>query len=405
MSISRLLRGRIVILCAALAMMSIACSPARNPVPVELIDQAEVAGFSNIRTWGGHHSEIFLADLIESVHQARQAAPNGYLDETGAVSMLSISGGGPDGAFGTGLIYGWSQTGTRPVFKLVTGISTGALIAPLAFLGEDYDEQLKAVYTTVSTKDIYTERSPLIALMGSDALMDTAPLARLIKKHINDEVIDAVAVAHEQGRRLYIGTTNLDARRLEVWNMGAIAVHRTAEARDLFRQVMLASASIPVAFPPQRIIVEAGDKTYDEIHVDGGVQTQAFLYGVMFKLDDVMKEVVLDEEPTIRLYVIRNSRFRAAYKNTKAKVLSLAGRAVGGMIGSMGVGDMYRMYTLATADGLDFNMTSIPDDYESEAEEAFDPNEMARLFEIGRRLITEGDPWQKVPPGMEERQE
>jgi len=382
----------------------IGCTPARNPVPVELIDQAQVPGFADIRTWGGHHSELFENDLVESVRQARQVSSEGYVDDTGAVSLLSISGGGPDGAFGTGLLYGWTETGRRPVFKLVTGISTGALIAPLAFLGEDYDEQLKAVYTTVSTKDIFTERSPLIALMGSDALTDTAPLGRLLEEHINDDVIDAVAVAHEQGRRLYIGTTNLDTRRLEVWNMGAIAAYRTPEARDLFRQVMLASASIPVAFPPQRITVEAGGKTYDEIHVDGGVATQAFLYGMMFKIKDIVDRAHVEQRPPIRLYVIRNSRFRAAYKNTAARVLPIAGRAVGGMIESMGIGDMYRMYALATADGLDFNMISVPDDYESEATEMFDPVEMNRLFEIGRRLIVEGDPWQKVPPGMEERE-
>ncbi len=398
---------RLSLLVASLLMMMAAvsgCAPTRNPVPEGLADEAQVIGFPDVRTWGGYHSELFQDDLAESIRQSLRANPDRHIDSDDSAALLSISGGGANGAFGTGVLCGWSERGDRPEFKLVTGISTGALIAPGAFLGSEYDQQITDIYTTVSTKDIYTRRGTLGALLGSDAMLDTTPLARLIEKHLTDEVVNAVAVEHERGRRLYIGTADIDTLRLVVWNMGAIAVHRTPEARDLFRTVMLASASIPVAFPPQRIPVEAGGEVYDEMHVDGGVETQAFLFGMMFRLDDVIAEFPDVEVPTIRLYVIRNSRFRSTHKSTEPRVLSIAGRAVGGMISSIGIGDMYRMYVLAKADGLDFNMVSIPEDYESQAKEAFDPEEMKRLFEIGRQLVLDGDPWQKIPPGMSERE-
>ena len=190
---------------------------------------------------------------------------------------LAVSGGGANGAYGVGILLGWTAAGTRPEFALVTGISTGALIAPFAFLGPEYDARLKEAYTSMTTKDIAKPRSAL-GTLNSDAATDTAPLKAHIARYVDQEVIDAIAREFRRGRRLFIGTTNLDAIRPVFWNIGYIAVSGRPDAGDLIRTILLASASIPAVFPPQYIPVEAGGKRYDEIHVDGGAVAQAFLY-------------------------------------------------------------------------------------------------------------------------------
>ena len=184
-----------------------------------------------------------------------------------------MSGGGSNGAFGAGLLYGWTKTGTRPDFKLVTGISTGALIAPFAYLGSDFDEELKLVYTTITAENILQKRNILAILFKSESLANTDPLQQLVEQYISEDTLRAVAERHDRGHRLYIGTTHMDAQHLIVWNMGLIAKQQSSKALDLFRKVMVASASIPVAFPPVFIEVEIDGEPFDEMHVDGGTLT------------------------------------------------------------------------------------------------------------------------------------
>ena len=376
------------------------CAPTRNALPPELVSKATVIGMPDVRDWGGEHSRLFQEDLVDSIRQARRLDPRGIVDEHGVVSILALSGGGAEGAFGAGLLNGWSDSGTRPTFKLVTGISTGALIAPFAFLGPDYDDTLKNFYTTITTKDILRAR-PMLGLLGvKDSLADSSPLAKLLKKCVTKDVLEAVAQAHKQGRRLYVGTTNLDACRLTVWNMGAIAASGKPGALELFRKIMLASASIPVAFPPVHIPVEAEGAVYDEMHVDGGVTTEVFFYGFMLDLDAAAHEAGVVEKARIKAYIIRNAEIRTEYDMVKPQLLPIASRAIANLIASQGLGDLYRIYTITQRDGIDFNLAYIPADHVSVAKEAFDPEEMQRLFDLGFRLAGSGYQWQRQPPGL-----
>ncbi len=375
----------------------------RNPLPTELATQAEIPGMPGIRTWGDSYSPLFQADLVESIKQARATNPLGVVGPDGCVSVLAISGGGADGAFGAGLLCGWTATGKRPDFKLVTGISTGALIAPFAFAGSEYDHILKKFYTSVSTPDIYTERPILSLLSGTDALSDTTPLARLLEQIVDEKLLASIAKAHNQGRRLYIGTTNLDAGRLTIWNMGAIAVHGGPEALALFRHVMRASASIPVAFPPLYLKVEANGKIYDEMHVDGGVCMQVFFYGYMLDLPAAARDAGVTTIAPIKLYVIRNAQIKSYWQNVKPRLFPIAGRSVSDLLSHQGIGDLYRIYTIATRDGIEYNLASIPEDYEAKAKEMFDPAEMTRLFDTAFKLAKDGYPWRKLPPGLKEQ--
>ena len=181
------------------------------------------------------------------------------------------------GAFGAGLLIGWTKAGTRPEFNMVTGVSTGALSAPFAFLGSDYDEQLKAIYTTISTKDVVAERG-FTDIIFNDAMADTEPLRNLLAKFITADVVEAIGEEHKKGRRLFVGTVNIDAGRSVIWNLGAIANSDRPDKIELLHKVLRASASIPVAFPPVIFTVEKNGKNYEEIHVDGGTGSQVFVY-------------------------------------------------------------------------------------------------------------------------------
>lgn len=378
----------------------------RNPLPVELANQAEVEGMKDVRAWGSEYSPVFQADLIDSIRQATRGNSRGVVGPNGYVNVLAISGGGANGAFGAGLLCGWTKAGDRPDFKLVTGISTGALIAPFAFVGPEYDHILKRFYTSVSTPDIYTPHSLLTALMG-DALADTSPLARLLEQIVDEKLLAAVAKAHSQGRRLYIGTTNLDAGRLMVWNMGAIATHGGPQALDLFRKIMRASAAIPVMFPPVYMPVMVNGKKYDEMHVDGGTCSQVFFYGFMLDLpaaiSTVAKEQNVKTRPPVRIYVIRNARIRSDYVTVAPRLFPIAGRSVDDLLQTQGIGDLYRIYTIATRDGIDFKLASIPLSFVHQGKEAFDRGDMTRLFDLAFDLAAKGYSWENLPPGLKER--
>lgn len=222
----------------------------RNAVPVEEIRRADIPGMVGVRAWGGEFSPRFQADLIASIRQEPVGAFP--LNEQGlpVYHGLALSGGGSNGAFGAGILNGWTGAGTRPNFKVVTGISTGALIAPFAFLGSEYDQQLKTVYTTTRTRDILQRLNIFRIIFQGEAFAHVTPLKQLIETHFDDDFLQAVAVAHKRGQRLYVGTTHMDAQRLMVWNMGAIASSGHPDALDLFRKVILASSSVPAAFPP-----------------------------------------------------------------------------------------------------------------------------------------------------------
>ncbi len=372
-------------------------SIARQPVPIADIDRAVVPGMPNVRDWGDEPSPHFQEDLIQSVRDAWEAYGSG----PGSLPMqaLVLSGGGSNGAFGAGFLSGWTEAGTRPTFKLVTGISTGALIAPFAFLGSDYDAKLEEVFTTVTNKDIYRFRSPFTVLK-KDSLARTDPLAIKLEEVIDNELLQAIAAEHLRGRRLFVGTTNLDAQRLAVWNMGAIAASGRPGSLRLFRQVLLASASIPVAFPPVYIEVEVDGKRFDEMHVDGGVIAEFFLWGAMVDIVDAQRELHVDPDPADRsaIYIIRNSQIDAEAGQVEPKLLDIASRSMITVLKAVAMGDLIRIWRLAERDGVDFNYVGIPPEHPEADTSTFDPRDMRRLFELGRAMALEPDPWRKEPP-------
>ena len=341
-----------------------------------------------MRKWGFEFAPNF--------HEAALAAAQNHT----SVSMLALSGGGADGAFGAGLLCGWTEAGNRPSFDIVTGISTGALMAPLVFLGSARDADLKKFYTTTTGKDVYRSRG-LLPAPWRDSIMSTAPLQATIERVLDDALLAEVAREHRKGRRLYVGTTNLDAGRAVIWDMGAIAASGHPGAGKLFRQVIVASASIPVAFSPMYIDVEAGGKPYAEMHVDGGVTTQVFLSGggeMSYPGGSKPKD---SGALRPRLYVIRNAKLLPAWMDTPPDLLGIAARAVSSLVRTQGIGDLFRTYFQAQTEGFEFFLATIPADFDVKRTEEFDPVFMAALFERGFDMARRGYPWQTTPPSSE----
>src|SRR5262245_58949823 len=313
----------------------------RDPVPPEFADKAAVLEGAEVRYWGDRAPPNINALAAEKWAQARATRP--YLFKQGArpqISFLAVSGGGSDGAFGAGLLVGWTARGDRPEFDIVTGISTGALTAPFAFLGPRYDPALKVVYTTYSTDQLVTKQ-PVRGLLGGEALSSNAPLARVIASYVTEDFLKEVAHEHNRGRRLLIGTTNLDAQRPVIWDMGKIATSGDPQALELFRVVLLASAAIPAVFPPVYIKVQVEGQVREEMHVDGGTTNQVFLLPTQIRTGSI--DSTLGINPVRRLYIIRNGRVAPEYKAVKASTLAIAGRSISTLIKTQGIGDLYQM--------------------------------------------------------------
>lgn len=391
----------LVVVSFLLSMVSGCSSLTRNPVPIDKIDQAETPGYTHIRAWAGEFSEVFQDDIMLSIRQESKDDYTITADGKRQYHILILSGGGENGAFGAGLLYGWSKSGKRPKFKMVTGISTGALIAPMAFLGSEYDDILKRAYTEISSKDIYKTKS-IFALFSDESLADTTPLKNLVKFSVTDEMVKEIGKAHQAGRRLYIGTTHMDADRLVVWNMGKIAASGREDAPELFRNIMVASASLPGAFPPVYFDAIVDGQKYDEMHVDGGLNAQMIYYGATMNLVTARKQMLGKTEPQAsKLYIIRNGKLSPESKSVGRDIGSIMGRTVTSMTKASGIGDLYRIYTYAQRDGVDFNYTAIPPDYEWKSDEQFDPVEMNALFELGHDMAMLGIKWKKLPHGLE----
>jgi hypothetical protein len=229
----------------------------RNVLPQANAGQIELEGFHNIRFWGDASARDIQAVMMADAPKTETLMSLGVERHQPVSNLLAISGGAEDGAFGAGLLVGWSDAGTRPAFDLVTGVSSGALIAPFAFLGREHDNQLREIFTKYGRKDIFTYNVP--GLLEGSALADDAPLARLIEKYVDDAFLREIARERIKGRILLIGTTNLDTQRPVLWDMGRIAMSNNRDAIALFRKILLASATLPGVFPPVRIQVRLAD--------------------------------------------------------------------------------------------------------------------------------------------------
>jgi hypothetical protein len=399
----RLLWGRYVAVllavgaCLALALSGCATLERLPAVPYAQAHQTNILDIPDARFYVGDTNRILA--VAQKAYQRRSQRT-----ASTTRNFLAISGGGDDGAFGAGLLVGWSDRGDRPEFDVVTGVSTGSLSAPFVFLGRKYDAQLKEVYTETSASMVFEQRAPVLAAVASDAVSDTTPLRNLIAERLDSAMIQRIAEEYGKGRLLFILTTNLDQARPVIWNIGAIASSSNPKARDLIINVLRASASIPAIFPPVMLDVTVDGERHQEMHVDGGTVAQAFLYPPSVSIKLAAARIGVDEKAlkTSRkrvAYIIRNGRFSRAEESVKLQTIAIAKEALSTMIASSGVNDTYRMYLIAKRDGVDFNLASIGDDFAVPYKGPFDQAYMQSLFAYGYERGRAGYHWQKLPPG------
>jgi predicted acylesterase/phospholipase RssA len=373
-------------------------TPQRGPpVPMERTTQASVLGVPNERFFPLYGTEPLEAEFQMAERRQRQTLGLAQDAPLPAVQFLAVSGGGENGAFGAGLLCGWSEQGSRPEFELVTGVSTGALTAPFAYLGSSYDPQLRAVYTELMPSHVLLERY-LTAALFDDAMADNSPLYETISRYLNKEMQAALAKTYEDGRLLLIASTDLDSQQPVIWNVGAIAASGHPRALDTIRRLLLASAAIPAAFPPTMFDVTLDGKAYQEMHVDGGAFAQAFLYPAAVTRERRQRLKRGQRVVPGVAYIIRNGRLDPEWAATERRTMGIAARAIATMIAASGYNDVLRMYNTTLHDGIDFNLAYIGSDFTMKLPAPFDPAFMRALFDYGYQRALGDYEWSKEPP-------
>jgi hypothetical protein len=311
-------------------------------------------------------------------------------------NVLCLSGGGSYGAYSAGVLVGWTARGDRPCLDVVTGISTGALVAPFAFLGPKYDDQLRRFYTTLSNKDIFRKQI-VRGVLGGEAFADTAPLRKQVSDVLTPETVAELAETHRAGRRLIIGTTEEEGRRFILWDLGAIACRNGPGDRDLMIDVLVGSAAIPGAFPPAKIDVYVDGQCHTERHQDGGMSQGLFFYPPYVPPEQRTRQAL--NLVGTNVYVIVAGKLYADAEVIRPTAITQAAKAVSTLIYAQTRGDLQRLWTYCLMNGMNYHLTAVPAEYPDLGSSGeFDPAVMTALFEEGRRVICSGDAWRTTPP-------
>ncbi|WP_052041956.1 patatin-like phospholipase family protein [Paracoccus sphaerophysae] len=374
----------LVLVTAALATAACDLGPVRDlpAVPAAATLNAAPPGYGRIRAYGN------VIGASDAQTDSLGAAALARLRGAEAVDILALSGGGDGGAFGAGLLIGWTERGDRPEFDMVTGVSTGALIAPLAFLGPRYDGELRRSYTQTQRSDVVLLK-PLQVLTGAPSVGDSSPLRDRIAAIVTPAMVDEIAAERRKGRLLLIGTTNLDAQRQVIWDIGRIAASGQPDRVELIRAILLASASIPAAFPPVAIDVVADGHRFQEMHVDGGVTRGVFAYP---------PEVTLPpRRGPRRMWVVRNSKLGPEPETVAQNALAIAGRSVSTMIKAQSLVDISEIQHLARRDGFDFHVTAVPAAQRLPQGLPFDPAYMDTVYRVGLASGRSRNGWADSP--------
>ncbi len=316
--------------------------------------------------------------------------------------VLVLSSGAMNGAFSAGLLKGWTESRTRPQFDVVTGISTGALIAPFAFLGSAYDGDIDRAYTSLKADQIYRLRF-LLSVPWSDALADSEPLRRRIKQEVTSDVLAKIAHEHRKGRRLYVGTTNLDTLKFVEWDMGAIAAGDDPHKLDLFHEVLLASCAIPGFLPPVPINVNIDGKHYTELHADGGVTASLFVPSqILHDASATDERHAAPAHEATTLHVIVAGKLAPDRAAVERRLFHVSDVSLKGLIQSQMETDLQRIYLLSQMNGMQFRLAAIPQDVATNSNSlSFDAKSMRQLFEAGRQFSRSDGPWLEAPPGID----
>jgi predicted acylesterase/phospholipase RssA len=352
----------------------------RTPYTASDAASSRVLDVNELRRYADEPASIFRKETNVSVR-------------AGALSYLALSGGGADGAYGAGVLNGWTAAGTRPTFSVVSGVSTGALIAPFAFLGPAYDAALREVYTSGIAESLLDAPSILNALFGS-GLFGNTRLRELVARYVDQDMLAAIAAEHAKGRKLFIVTTDLDTQRTVIWDMGRIATIGSPQALGLFRDVTAASASIPVVFPPMLINAEADGHRFQEMHVDGGVTAPVLTLPEAFLLRNGAPAGGL----RMNIYILVNNKVEREFQLVPNRTIDIAARASASVTKTQIRSILYGTSDFARRNSFGFNLTYIDKDFPSPGSSGFETTYMRSLYQYGYDKAKTGEFWAKAPP-------
>ncbi|WP_248877676.1 patatin-like phospholipase family protein [Bradyrhizobium japonicum] len=307
-------------------------------------------------------------------------------------SYLALSGGGADGAYGVGVLSGWTAARTRPTFSVVSGVSTGGLIAPFAFLGSQYDDTLREVYTSGIAESLLNDPSIMRVLFGS-GLFGNTRLRELVARYVGPEIMAQVARENARGRKLLVVTTDLDTQRTAIWDMGKIAAVGTPEALKLFRDVMAASASIPLVFPPIMIDAEGQGRRFQEMHVDGGVTAP-----VLTLPEALLSQDRLPGNARMNIYILVNKKIERNFELVSNSTIDVASRSLSSITQSQTRSIIFSTYDFAKRNNLGFHLSYIARDYPAPPSEGFDTAYMRALYQYGYEKAASGQAWTSKLP-------
>lgn len=370
-----------------MAPLLIACAaPHRQNFTLPDQNAATVVGFQDVR---------FFADAPASELRGRDSDifPPSHIAGR-RPNYLMLSGGGAGGAFGAGLLIGWTKRGDRPDFDLVTGVSAGSLIAPFAFIGSDTDTELERILTSGIAGKMDSPKHLLSGILGQ-SLYSAKPLHDLISEFVDDDFLRRIADRHRTGARLFVATTNLDAQRGMVWDMGAIAASGQPGAKDLFARVLAASASIPAVFPPTMINVTANGRQFQELHADGGVTRLIYLFPETILTNPSAAR--LPSGPRPRIYAVVNETLAPVFGVTEDRAFSVARRAYATLVKAGVQSTLSAAYEFTVANGIDLNIAFIDQSFPSDPKIPFDPVYLNKVLSLGKSKGQTAD-WMKKPP-------
>ena len=311
---------------------------------------------------------------------------------TATKSYLALSGGGADGAYGVGVLNGWTTARTRPTFSVVSGVSTGGLIAPFAYLGPQYDDTLRELYTSGIAESLLSDPSIMRVLFGS-GLFGNTRLRELVARYVGPEIMAQVARENAKGRKLLVVTTDLDTQRTAIWDMGKIAAVGTPEALKLFRDVMAASASIPLVFPPIMIDAEGQGRKFQEMHVDGGVTAP-----VLTLPEALLSQDRLPGNARMNIYILVNKKIERNFELVSNSTIDVASRSLSSITQSQTRSIIFSTYDFAKRNRLGFHLSYIARDYPAPPSEGFDTAYMRALYQYGYEKAASGQAWTSALP-------
>jgi hypothetical protein len=319
------------------------------------------------------------------------------------VQALALTGGVAGAPFAAGVLVGWSEAGTRPTFDEVTGVSSGSLIGAYAFLGPKYDANVQRLILNLKTADLIKLR-PVRYALHNGAFGSNEPAERLLQTEINDAFLADLRQAHAEGRRFFVGTMNLETKRLAIWDMGAIASSGRPDADDLVRKVLLASIAWPGFVPPVEFNVEVNGHWYHEQHYDGGPAAMAFMRsGPLAKWPEQVGRAQSAWLPGSNLYVLACRKLYANPAPVPKRALPRLMSSVGAIFEALTRADIARLYAVCTLTGTPFHLLALPQDSPEESISVGDmyPKEPHILFDKGYQMGAAGPPWRLTPPELE----